>query len=193
MSPEEQRKAEIRAEALARRRSVVDRRSKQAALDRHLLAGELPGLEPLGAYAATRDEASVDALLEERWERGLATVLPRVRGPRLELWKVESRAELEPGAFGILEPFRSLERVQLADLRAIVVPGVAFDGRGQRIGYGKGHYDRLLSGIPERIARIGVAFACQLFDEIPREPHDVAMTHLLTEDGWTPVSGEAFP
>ena len=67
------------------------------------------------------------------------------------------------------------------EIDLVVVPGVAFDAAGRRLGRGRGHYDATLAGLPAGAARIGLAFELQLVPEIPEEPHDVRLDAVVTE------------
>ncbi len=105
----------------------------------------------------------------------------------LELFRLENMEELEIGMYKILEPrteLRSLpeKQVNVDTLDLIMVPGVAFDRRGARMGHGKGYYDKLLQHARGNTPLIALAFECQLFDEIPVADHDIFMDKLITED-----------
>lgn len=115
-----------------------------------------------------------------RWYERKCLLLPCVEGDDLLLRQYTGPSSLQPGPqFGIPEPtgpiFNNLETVQM-----IVVPGVAFDRNGNRMGRGRGFYDRLLKSTPNAM-KVGVAFAFQMFDDIPMEPFDVPMDLVLTE------------
>ncbi len=104
----------------------------------------------------------------------------------LELFLLEDMTELVEGAYKILEPKPELRAlpgkvVQPEELDLVMVPGTAFDPRGGRMGQGKGYYDRLLANTRPDAPLIGMAFDCQIFDEIPVAAHDVFMDLVLTE------------
>ena len=106
-------------------------------------------------------------------------VLPRVDGDEMEFYRYVPSADgasgvLAKGAFGIDEP-QSDERVEPAEIDVIIVPGVAFTRDGVRCGRGRGYYDKYLSSADFRGFKIGVCYGCQLFEELPAEPHDVRM------------------
>jgi 5-formyltetrahydrofolate cyclo-ligase len=88
--------------------------------------------------------------------------------------------DLKSGSFGLEEP--SLRGpAALEGLDAVIVPMVAFDRRGSRLGYGKGFYDAFLGGLPSETKRIGLAFALQEVTHIPLLPHDIAVGRIITE------------
>jgi 5-formyltetrahydrofolate cyclo-ligase len=151
----------------------------------------------LPAYAAARTVMwYVDAGSEVRTRHTLPAALghgKRVVVPwcvvetnQLELFHLEDMSELVEGAYKILEPeveLRDLttKTVRPEELDLVMVPGTAFDLRGGRMGQGKGYYDRLLAGARRDAPLVGLAFDCQIFDEIPVAGHDVFMDQVLTE------------
>ncbi len=90
--------------------------------------------------------------------------------------------DLEPGQFGIREPAEDCRQISLKRLDLILVPGVAFDLQGRRLGRGKGYYDQLLAEVRGPIC--GVAFDEQIVAEVPLEPHDVVVDCILTPTRW---------
>lgn len=112
--------------------------------------------------------------------------VPYCVGPDLHIFRLESMADLVPGAFGILEPTEELRNNanrngSISDIDAVIVPGVAFDQQGGRLGYGKGFYDRLLQNARPTTPLIGLAFDSQIVPSIPMEPHDIPMDFVVTE------------
>ncbi|MCE9560652.1 MAG: 5-formyltetrahydrofolate cyclo-ligase [Planctomycetes bacterium] len=105
----------------------------------------------------------------------------------LELFLLEDMSELVEGAYKILEPNAELrllptKLIQAEELDLVMVPGTAFDPHGGRMGQGKGYYDRLLANARRDAQLVGMAFDCQIFDEIPVSSHDVYMDLVLTEN-----------
>jgi len=96
---------------------------------------------------------------------------------------------LEPHPLGFAQPRAEAPPVDLLALDLVVVPGLAFDRAGTRLGYGKGHYDRLLPTLPGHLPKVGVTVAPLLLPQLPSEAHDVRMTHLLTPEGIAPIAG----
>jgi 5-formyltetrahydrofolate cyclo-ligase len=114
----------------------------------------------------------------------------------LELFHLEDMSELVEGAYKILEPKLELrllphKRVRPEELDLIMVPGTAFDLRGGRMGQGKGYYDRLLARVRRDAPLVGVAFECQIFEEIPVAVHDVFMDLVITENRVFPGRGRS--
>jgi 5-formyltetrahydrofolate cyclo-ligase len=130
-----------------------------------------------------RSEWDTRPLLHHALARGAAVALPRVNqaSRMIELHRVrDAQADVAPGYRGIPEPHATLPRVETADVEWILVPGVAFDLRGRRLGYGGGYYDRLLPLLPEDASRIAGALELQLVDSIPAAPHDLSVDAIAT-------------
>lgn len=102
--------------------------------------------------------------------------------PILQLSELESMDDLEPKTFGILEPKEDKIRKFDADkLDLVIVPGIAFDKCGHRIGYGRGYYDKFFGHLGEKAKKMALAFDFQIIDKILEEKHDVAMDIIITE------------
>ena len=127
-------------------------------------------------YHSLADELDTHGLLK-KWCRSKRFYLPRVNGVNLDILPFDPDA-LEEGAYHIMEPTGG-ETVPLASMEMIIVPGVAYDVRGHRVGRGKGFYDRLLSDA--KAVKVGVGYDFQVVDEIEVEPHDVGVDVIITE------------
>ena len=114
---------------------------------------------------------------------------PRTRGSDLVFLRTRNVEELTPGAFAIPEPPADAERARSDELDLVLVPGVAFDLSGNRIGYGKGFYDRFLKDIP-RQARFGLAYQFQVLKSVPFNETDEKAGRIITEDGAINCMGE---
>jgi 5-formyltetrahydrofolate cyclo-ligase len=109
---------------------------------------------------------------------GRQVLLPRVASDtELTIHRYTSPADLQPGAFGILEPVgEPVDDCTIAD--AAIIPGMAFDRAGHRLGRGRGFYDRFLARVPQ-LLRIGLCAEWQLADFVPTDAHDVAMHYVV--------------
>ena len=126
-----------------------------------------------------REEVDLATLVAPLHERGARTLFPRVRDERLELVAATDLRTLQLGHRGVREPAGRAVDPGVVDIA--IVPGVAFDPRGGRLGGGGGHYDRLLASLAPAAVRIGVAFSCQLVPHLPQEPHDQPVHLVVTE------------
>ncbi|MDE6668296.1 MAG: 5-formyltetrahydrofolate cyclo-ligase, partial [Muribaculaceae bacterium] len=129
-------------------------------------------------YHSLPDELSTRRFLD-KWSGRKHFYLPRVNGVNLEILPYE-QTRLELGSFHIEEPTGD-DMVDPSQIEMMVIPGVAFDRRGNRMGRGKGFYDRLLQ--TAKATKIGVGYEFQLMDEIPTEEHDVPMDIVITQSG----------
>ena len=127
-------------------------------------------------YYSLPDEVDTHAFIE-KWCQKKRILLPVVVGNELELRVFSSIEELKTGSFGIAEPTGDLfTYYQTIDLA--VVPGMAFDKKGNRLGRGKGYYDRLLPKLPN-VFKVGVCFPYQLVDQVPTEATDIRMDAVI--------------
>jgi 5-formyltetrahydrofolate cyclo-ligase len=142
------------------------------------------GCRSILSFLPTPGEPDIRRLLEEALTDGKTLALPRFDPARREygIRQVTSLSDLRPGHFGIPEPGPECPELPLIQLDFLLVPGVAFDASGHRLGRGKGYYDRLLQAA--RGHKCGVAFDWQLVAEVPVEPHDVCVNSLLTPTRW---------
>lgn len=183
MTGDEAQHAELRTHGRAVRAALSASRRAAASeriVERLLTLPELTAAARVALYHPTGDEVDVLALGDALRARGVATLLPRVEDDALAMVEVTDATPLRDGYLGLREP--EGPAVDVATLQAVIVPGVAFDPGGGRLGYGGGYYDRLLTRCPAA-TRIGVAFAGQVVDEIPRSPHDQPVDVLVTERG----------
>lgn len=128
-------------------------------------------------YHSLKDEVRTHSFIE-KWSKYKRIILPVVVGDELELRIYTGPQELTVGTYGIAEPtgdlFTDYQSIDLA-----IIPGVAFDTAGHRLGRGKGYYDKLLPRIPA--TKIGICFPFQLIKEVPAEPFDICMNTVITK------------
>lgn len=129
-------------------------------------------------FAALRDEPDTRPLLA-RWSGARRLALPRVEGDTMRFFLYDPSA-MRRGAFGIDEPGPGAVECPPSEIDLMVVPGVAFTAAGDRLGRGRGYYDRYLSLPGLRAVRVGVCYAHQLLAGLPVEPHDVRMDCVVT-------------
>jgi len=161
----------------------ADEKSKKAAV--FLLRSELyKNARQIMLYKALGKETDTALIIEDAHAKGKGVVLPVTdkETGRMTPYLVTPRTVYEKGAFSIEEPQNcKVADMSLTDL--IVVPGVAFDKTGRRIGFGKGCYDMFLENVKK--PKIGLCYEFQLMEEIPGEEHDIKMDYIITEKGMT--------
>ena len=107
-------------------------------------------------------------------------ILPKIKkNNQLDLHYINDLDHTEKGKYNILEPKKHLKKAKIKDIDLILVPGIAFDLEGNRIGYGKGYYDQLLK--QTTALKIGIAYDFQLLKKITPEKHDIKMDRIITE------------
>ncbi len=178
-------KEAIRKEMLKFRKALSkwDRRSKSLFIQEQAIQFIVNlGVRQLISYKHYNDEVETDLLNRFLVHHGLQLGLPRVEGSQISFYKISSLTnDLEVGYSGILEPKETLSRMEYDKIELALIPGMAFDRLGGRLGYGKGFYDRFLKQYPS-IVRIGLAFREQLLDKVPMDKDDQRVNYILTDD-----------
>jgi 5-formyltetrahydrofolate cyclo-ligase len=141
----------------------------------------------VACYAALPGEVRTERIMAEAWKLGHAVAIPAYRADRksYSLAVLGPQAPVRQGRWGILEPERK-EWISVDDVDIAIIPGVAFDVDGGRLGHGGGYYDRLLTsdrtGLVSDVTKIGLAFEWQVVERVPMEAKDVRMNVLVTEE-----------
>ena len=168
-------KKELRKGIRRRKRAFSAEALREMSLfvcERLLSEDRLKDANTIMMYYPLGDEVDISPLIEKMANEGKRVLLPQVTGDTsMVLRHYTGKGDLTEGAFGIMEPCGEL----FTDYRAIdiaIIPGMAFDKNGNRLGRGKGYYDRFLPHLSPDIYIIGVCFPFQLLDEIPTEEHD---------------------
>ena len=180
-------KREIRKKIMALRNAMTPEEiaAKSSEIIRRLKGvRQIRESSTLMVYLSFGSEVLTDDLIRWGWAEGKRIIVPlcRPEGRVLTPSLLAGFDDLESGHYGIREPSAErLRPVPREEIDAVLIPAVAFDRQGKRVGYGGGYYDRFLPEIP-RAARIGAAFACQIVTEIPPDPHDVPADRIVTED-----------
>ena len=176
-------KRPIRAQFLAERRSlpIESRITLSVEIQRRFLQSVVfSDASVLALYSAIHNEVLTDRVAARAIEVGKTLVYPRIKNDGLEFVEIQSLADLAPGAFGVMEPLGD-HLVPIEELALIVVPGVAFDLAGHRLGYGRGYYDRALATCRADCVKVGFAYDFQLLTTLPAAKYDQALSTLMTE------------
>ncbi len=178
-------KRSLRSQLLAQRRALSHDSwcaySHSAQLNL-LSLHEYAQAECIALYAPAHNETDTALILEAAFQTGKRVLYPAVCGHRMVFRRVERVEELLEGAFGILEPCPTGTDHQADEADLIVVPGVAFDLSGHRIGYGKGFYDRFLHHPGRRAHLVGLCHDFQLTEgAIPADIHDIPMEIIVSD------------
>lgn len=177
-------KRSMRRDLLAQRQALspaewqtASRAAQQRLLEQPLFRQAIS----IALYAPIRNEVDTTLLFDAARAAGKSVQYPLVCGDRLTFHEIATREQLAAGSFGIPEPcpVGDVSGAPLADL--LVVPGVAFDLRGHRIGFGKGYYDRYLAGLQRLPLLVGFCHDFQLIEAVPSEGHDIRMDCVVTD------------
>ncbi len=162
--------------------------------DRLLSLARVHDARSVMLYLPARGEVDTWPLLDHFWRRGSEILLPRCRDNTpgvMDAYAVTSREDLGPGCFGLTEPRADLARpVPNPEPEIILVPALAFDHHGYRLGFGGGYYDRFLPTLTCAPLLIGPAYAFQFLDRIPSEPWDRPVEMVITPDATTHIPAE---
>jgi len=138
---------------------------------------------PIAVYLASSEEVDLTDFIVSALAQGASLVAPRWNGVRYELAPLTSLGNLIVGPHGILEPSAQTNlQPSTFNLQPVLwlLPGLAFTKDGKRLGYGGGWYDRLLSESDPTSVRLGIAFGCQVVEDLPMEPHDRLLTEIVS-------------
>ena len=186
-----EQKRVFREEVRARLRTIPPHQrrelSRQAVL-KLLTQGPFRSAQTILGYLPLADEVDLFPALEWAWAAGKTISLPRFVSASNHYCAAVADSSIrraQRGAFGVIEPSADAPVLPLNRLDFVLVPGVAFDRSGMRLGRGKGFYDRLLAEVDAAACmKCGVALDEQVVDELPAGPHDIAMNFILTPTRW---------
>ena len=180
-------KKALRESIIARRHALEasQRRAHSAKIvERLVQLPEYRDAAVIAAYASFGSELDTSGFLESVLSTGKQLLLPRINkaGRYLELRQVsDMQSGLVAGVWGIREPGEHCALRSAADVDFILVPGVAFTAKGERLGYGGGYYDRLLAGVRPQACRAAGAFSLQMVEDLPTGDHDQRVHLIVTE------------
>lgn len=182
-------KAEIRKRILELRRNLTEEdivSKSDAILQNVLKTPEYEEAYNILLYADYNHEVMTRGIFESALLHKKRVYFPKtdILTNTMEFYQITSIKQLAKGNMGILEPREDMRSRYIFNIKEdtlIILPGVAFDTFGYRIGYGKGFYDRYLIN-KRRLSTMALAFSCQIVEEIPKEEHDIKMDKIVTEE-----------
>ncbi len=180
-------KRSLRLEFIEKRNKLSDQFVdwKSKIITEFLLKEEpLKKARTVGLYYPVHNEVDTRYIFNGLKSCNKETYFPRVSRSELIFYKVDQLSELGPGNFGVPEPDTRNKRIDIRELDILLVPGVLFDRSGNRIGYGKGYYDRAVVGM-KRSKLFGLCYEFQVLPELPVERNDRRVGSLVTEQGLT--------
>lgn len=170
MFPEQQTKKRLRLHILPKRDAIPYSEVLSSALSvREHVRSWAPFRDAkcVCCYVSVRSEMPTPGIILRAMESGKTVIVPKVFGNIIRFFKIRSLTDdLNRGTFGVLEPNDDCEEVDPHTAGVCLIPGVVFDEHGNRIGYGKGYYDRFLNTLPQSIPTLGLAYDCQIIPQI---------------------------
>jgi len=143
----------------------------------------------IGLYASFDQEVDTRLVFQRARSEGKTLYFPRIIAPgEMVFLRVDYWEDMVPNKYGILEPKASAKEIDPSQLDVLIVPGVAFDRRGYRLGFGGGYYDRLLAKISSHTISVGFAYSFQVLDFIPVDEKDQKVARLVCENGFVPLT-----
>jgi len=165
----------------------VEIKKNSSAILEHFTSTLYPLLYKKGAfvvYLSTQSEVMTGGLIRFLHKQNRRIYAPCVRDGCISLSRLAKSCRLVKGAFGISEPPAGHTGIRsFKDISAVIVPGIAFDMKGNRIGFGRGYFDKFLKKLPACAKKIALAFSCQIIRSAPAKHHDVKMDYIITEKG----------
>lgn len=180
-------KAEIRKRMMNLRRQLPDEKviEKSLKIMEHLFSLDVViNARLIMTYVDANGEVRTREIIKHALEAGKRIAVPVCVPEKGEIMVSEifSLNELVPGHYGIMEPKKECIRpVDVSKIDVVLIPGLAFDLKGNRIGYGKGYYDRFLGSLESFTVKIALAYEFQVLEEVPFEHFDVAVDYIITE------------
>lgn len=175
-----EQKQQLRKSMAQLKRSYSENELNSFSVSALLLLEQTPAFRQascIALYHAIAGEVQTSGFID-KWYNKKKIVLPVICGDTLQLMLYQGPGSLKAGIFGILEPTDNSPVIATEKIDLIVVPGIAFDRKLNRMGRGKGYYDKLLSGI--RTTKAGLCFDFQLTDQVPTEAFDKPMNLVVT-------------
>jgi 5-formyltetrahydrofolate cyclo-ligase len=183
-------KVELREHLLAQRAMLTPAEIEQYSVVIAAYVCALPAFcvsHTVMVYMALPQEVQTRQIIIQARQLQKCVAVPVIRGQDLVAVALgEALTQLRRGRFGILEPCGTQRVIHPQEIGCIAVPGIAFDARGGRLGFGKGYYDRFLRQLPATTYRCGLAFGIQVVPCVPQALHDVCMHGIVTEQGCIP-------
>ncbi|BCJ87183.1 5-formyltetrahydrofolate cyclo-ligase [Effusibacillus dendaii] len=175
--------------------SAAERADKQVRILKHLLTvPHLQQAETILLYLDFRGEVETEQIFRWGWNAGKTMAVPVSKPAERKIIPVRlnSFEELTAGPYGIREPDMHVQlaaghlnalpdALSVQELDVVIVPGVAFDRKGGRLGYGGGYYDRFLPQLRPNALKIGIAYQLQMVEQLPMETHDIPLDLIVTE------------
>lgn len=188
-------KSEFRKQAVLKRNSLFSdqedkKKSDNLIFDCFMQSDILKKAQKILTYVSFRSEVDTRQIIDSVFDQKIVLAVPKCGSDgKMDFFTINTLNELIPSAYGIPEPVDNPQTiVKEFDNTVCIVPGLTFDIKGKRMGYGGGYYDRFLSAHPE-IITVGLCYNSLLSDLVPSEPHDISVDYIITEKGLINING----
>lgn len=172
-------KREIRKKYIDVRKQIINKEEKSKVIVNQIMNHpKYIDANVIACYCSLKDEVCLDELITDAWKNKKIVVVPKVNGDEMEFYEIKNMNDLEIQSFGIREPKHDFT-FDKHKIDLFFVPGVAFDMSGNRMGFGKGYYDRYLVDLDAY--KIGICFREQLDDHIPTDEFDIKMNEIIVD------------
>lgn len=174
-------KDNLRKVILAKRASLspAEIKNKSDEIRKRLFSlREFKEAEVVMFFVSYRSEVNTHKMISQAL-KGKIVAVPKTSSRSMVPSIITSMKELSPNKKGILEP-KKIRKIGLKDIDVVIVPGIAFDKKCHRLGYGRGYYDKFLKKVPNAV-KIGLAFDLQIVKDMPHEKHDIPVNKVITE------------
>jgi 5-formyltetrahydrofolate cyclo-ligase len=177
----------LRKQARASRNSmpselILRKSARIAASFKNRLFPELNAPKCVMIYLSTQSEVKTSGIIRFLTEKGIKIYVPCITDGVIIPVKYTKGCALVKGAFKIKEPVKKIKPLTPKCISLIIIPGIAFDTKGNRVGFGKGFFDSFLSKLPPKTLKVALAFEKQIVRSIPSDSHDIKMDYIITED-----------
>jgi 5-formyltetrahydrofolate cyclo-ligase len=143
----------------------------------------LPAKGPVIVYISTQSEARTKSIISFLHSEKREVYAPCVIKMQICPSRITKSCKMIKKAFGIYEPVSGKRLKSFKSVAAVIIPGIAFDMKGNRLGFGGGYFDKFLKKLPAKTVKIALAFSSQIVKKVPGEKHDVQMDYIITEQG----------
>lgn len=172
-------KREIRKKYIEVRKQIINKEEKSKVIVNQIMNHpKYIDANVIACYCSLKDEVCLDELITDAWKNKKIVVVPKVNGNEMEFYEIKKMEDLRIQSFGIREPKHDFT-FDKHKIDLFFVPGVAFDMSGNRMGFGKGYYDRYLVDLDAY--KIGICFREQLDDHIPTDEFDIKMNEIIVD------------
>lgn len=181
-------KRELRKKLRARRRNIKDKSVSDNKICKHLIEADIfKNADTILFYAALDDEINIDECIDFALLQGKKAALPVCldNNGSMKFYYIHSLNDIKTGHFGVREPDTDICR-EVTDYNnsVCIVPAIAYDGKGYRLGYGKGYYDRFLENFP--FISVGLCYNELIMNALPIGEHDIPVDYIITQNGLIP-------